>query len=230
MECDMKETHEDIRARNTALVESYLQADYTRVITGWGGEPLAAAFRNPQSGDEYRLSPQKIDPLLKAGEVRGYNLPLVRLAQAELADAQRQYRVRRIFNQIKEELWGFSRLGLVGMGAATMLLAVSKAVDVSADSAYEARLNAAASVAGHPGLTYNAEYRTYVQTTESPRQLLSWTFNEKGGLENACSIAVRQPEDGALAWWMVPKYNSKCISGEHLSQLSKLPAPLPRPQ
>jgi hypothetical protein len=231
---DNVEVSRNIEEVNTALVERYLHADYTGVLSGWAGEPSVAGFRNPQSWDEYRLSPQKIDRLLKAGEERGYNLPLVRLAQAELADAQRRYRVRCIFNKIGDKL--INTLGFVSLCAilGTVVVSVAslgvKARNAAQDSPYQARLNAAAPVAGYSGLTYDSENRTYFQTTKSPRQLLSWTFNEKGGLENACSIAVRQPEDGTLAWWMVPKYNPKCISGEHLSQLSKLPAPLPRPQ
>lgn len=225
--------------------ERFLYADYTMCVPvpfSERGNLFRAIFedtrpevRGSHGETRFSLPSQQIKEAIKVGAAKGYDFPQMRLAQAEMVSAQRWDRATDIFNRVAAVPFFIgSAVATVATVASVMILLAlgfSKILNTIGDSVNEMYLSAAVPVAGRPGLTYNSERQTYFQTTESPRQLLSWTFNEKGDVKDACSIAVRQPEDGTWAWWTVPKYNPQCISGENLSKLSKLPAhPLPRPQ
>lgn len=195
-----------------------------------------ACFRS-ERGDYFTLSSEEVDDLLQAGKRRGDSFLPIKLARVGLDGVAHlnfpHTTMAEMFRGIINGLGG----PVIGTVLASSALVASlhvglyKAVGVRMDSTNGAYLNAAVPVADTPGLTYDSKRQTYFQTTGSPRQLLSWTFNEKGDLKEACVIKVRQPGDGTLAWWAVPKYDPKCISGADSSLLIKLPAPpLPRPQ
>lgn len=238
----MGKADNDVAAANSRF-ERFLYADYKGISCIRYDRPSAAVFEDSRPEDKrpsdiyfcfaFPLGPESMEEALESGKARGCEFPQIRLAQAELAKAQRWHKVTKVFNEMKYGM-GEALPTILG-GAAICLIAVGvgKIFNVLCDSTTESYLNAAVPLEGKPGLTYGSANRTYFQTTESPRQLLSATFDEKGGLKKVCSIDERQPEDGTLAWWVVPKYELNCISGAELSRLSKFSASLsslPRPQ
>lgn len=225
--------------------ERFLYADYTMCVPvpfSERGNLFRAIFedtrpevRGSHGETRFSLTSKQIKEAIKVGAAKGYDFPQMRLAQAEMVSAQRWDRATDIFNRVAAVPFFIgSAVATVATVASVMILLTlgfSKILNTIGDYSVGSFLNDAAPVTDRPGLTYDSKRQTYFQTTGSPRQLLSWTFNEKGDLKEACVIKVRQPGDGTLAWWAVPKYDPKCISGADSSLLIKLPAhPLPRPQ